>query len=220
MKRDLDIAYIAGLFDGEGSVGIYASSNGRNTVSGSSTYWACRLSIVGTYRPMIEAIYNYYCFGSFKTQKRQAIGNSPRGKFDHKLAKQGWRWSVTKREEIALVLRTIRPFLIEKAEQADIVLKYIDGELDGEVAAKLCREAKDIEFTSILSESVPQVGGLSAQNNPAAKLTYDKAQEIRQRIVNGEKRKALVEEYGISQTMVDRIATGKTYVKEPRLTYH
>jgi len=32
MNEEQKTAYFAGIFDGEGSVGVYASSNGRNTM--------------------------------------------------------------------------------------------------------------------------------------------------------------------------------------------
>lgn len=33
------IEYFSGLFDGEGTVGIYAVGNGRKTNSGNKVYW-------------------------------------------------------------------------------------------------------------------------------------------------------------------------------------
>jgi hypothetical protein len=48
-------SYIAGLFDGEGSIGIYAVGNGK--INYNKTFWSIKIGIVGTYKPMIKAIY-------------------------------------------------------------------------------------------------------------------------------------------------------------------
>lgn len=58
----MDIRYIAGLFDGEGSVGIYRTNNNKHLVSGGAapssrkTCWSASLCIAGTYIPMIEEV--------------------------------------------------------------------------------------------------------------------------------------------------------------------
>lgn len=77
--------YWAGIFDGEGTIGVYAASG----------YWSARMAVVGSYRPMIEEAYKHFGVGSFKTQKRQALQKTPMGLVDSKLGKQCWRWSVT-----------------------------------------------------------------------------------------------------------------------------
>ena len=55
MNEEQKTAYFAGIFDGEGSVGVYASSNGRNTLSGETTYWAVRLSVCGNWKNIYHA---------------------------------------------------------------------------------------------------------------------------------------------------------------------
>src|SRR3989304_3966745 len=112
-------SYVAGLFDGEGTVGIYRTGKPK----GGSRWWSVRLALVGAHRPMIEAVYKYMGVGSFTTQKRQALQRAPSQDYGDgaRLCKQGWRWIVTSRDGCKAVLERLLPFLIEKREQVEIV---------------------------------------------------------------------------------------------------
>jgi len=208
--------YFAGLFDGEGTVGVYVITNSKKSESGKKNYWMAKMSIVGTYRPQIEAAYNHFKVGSLSTQKRQALQKLPKGKtIDPKLCRQGWRWSVQAKKDVAEVIEKILPYLMEKKEQAEIVLKFCKGELDGEMASRLCKEAKRFEYSADLGESPRKSTGSCSEHNPLAKLTYEQAQEIRQRVHNGEKQIKIARELGVSKTQISRIVNNITYVYPP-----
>jgi hypothetical protein len=213
--------YFAGLFDGEGSVGIYAVSNGKKRrESGQKNYWSPKLAIVGTYRPQIEAAYLHFGVGSISTQKRQALQKLPKGlTIDPKLCKQGWRWMAQRKSDILLVLERIFPYLIEKKEQAEIVMKFCKGELAGEEASKLCKGAKQFEFVSSSGESPRKSTGSPSEWNPAAKLTYEQAQDIRRRVAAGERQVGIAREFGVTRTQVNRIVNNITYTRPP-LSYN
>lgn len=212
--------YFAGLFDGEGTVGIYAVSNGKKTESGNKNYWSIKLSIVGSHRPQIEAAYWHFYVGQLSTQKRQALQKFPKGKsIDPKLCKQGWRWMVQRKSEVLEVLERIYPYLIEKKEQAKICIKFCKGELRGDVAADLCKKAKQFEFLADLGEPARKSTGSTAEWNPMAKLTFDQAQTIRQRVKNGERQINVAKELGLSKTVVSRIINNITYTRPP-LSYN
>lgn len=203
----MEIAYIAGLFDGEGSVGIYRSTNGKSD----KIYYSVKLSIVGTHKPMIEAVYNYFNIGLFTTQKRQAVQKTPSGPV---LGKQGWRWSVTDRNGVKHVLESIRPFLIEKADQVDIALKYLNGEYDGEDASMLCKEAKKFEFAAddfSGYQSRKNSGNNAGELNGAAKLTKQNVADIRKMHSNGHTATEIAKIYGVSKTTTSRIINNITW---------
>lgn len=136
---------MAGLFDGEGSIGIYKVTNGRGTNSGQKVYWTARAAIVGTHRPMIEAFSRAVGFGTFTTQKRQAIQRTPKGEV---LGKQGWKWFCSNKPGLLLLHDMLSPHLIEKKAQFAIVAAYCRGEIGGEEASELCKEAKKFSFSS------------------------------------------------------------------------
>ena len=52
--------YFAGIFDGEGTVGVYAGGNNSLTPSGNKTYWSVKLVVCGVYKPTIDAIWNHF----------------------------------------------------------------------------------------------------------------------------------------------------------------
>lgn len=55
-----------------------------------------------------------------------------------------------------------------------------------------------------------------AENNPNARLTYQQAEEVRERVENGERQVDIAEELEVSKTMISRIVNHKTYTKPPR----
>jgi len=112
----LEPAYVAGLFDGEGTVGIYcAGENGE--------YFSVKLQIAGTYKPMLAAVHEHFGgIGSVYAQKRQALSRTPRGAFDTRRGRQCWKWVVSNRPEVGFVLRAIRPWLIERRRRRTLRL--------------------------------------------------------------------------------------------------
>jgi hypothetical protein len=208
----MEAPYAAGLFDGEGTVGIYRTTNGRPTQSGDKTYWAIRLSIVGIYQPTIRDLYNQFG-GGYGTQKRQALQHVPGsgGKvYDPKLCRQGWRWMLTSRPGVEKFLRAVRPYLREKSKQADIALDFIEGKLSGMVASVQCRAAKCFEFPRELGDVHATRGNVGSLNQ-SAKLDETKVAQIRQRVSSGESTVLVARDIGISRNTAWRIATKRSW---------
>jgi hypothetical protein len=92
----MDVRYAAGLFDGEGSVGVYSHR--------------FQLTITNTHRGVLEGLRELFGVGSVLTQ-RSVPGR-----------RVVYVWVVTNRAAVQKVLSLLRPFLIIKAEKADEVL--------------------------------------------------------------------------------------------------
>lgn len=205
--KTLSWEYIAGLFDGEGTVGVYRVGKSKN----GKQYWSVKLSIVGTHRPMIEAVYNMVGLGLFTTQKRQAIQQTPKGPI---FGKQGWKWMLNARKDILFFLSKIEPFLIEKNEQANIAMRFCQGEIDGESASTLCKEAKRFVFpTEDFEEYAPRkLGGLAGTNNPSSKLNEYKVREIKILLKDQTNTQTeIADMYSVSKSVVHQIAHGKSW---------
>lgn len=153
VRDNLSIEYIAGLFDGEGNVNI---SNVTN-LKGKTHFKSIRVAITGSYRPMIESIFQTTRLGSFSTQKRQVLHKAGKHLYttslsqvgsnkDIRLCKQCWRWLITSRYEAKIFLTKIYPYLIEKREQVRICLEFLDNKIEGDEAVKLCSEYKKFSF--------------------------------------------------------------------------
>lgn len=200
----MEVAYAAGVFDGEGSVGVYRASK--------PGYHSVKLAVVGTHRPMIEGIANHFGVGLFTTQKRQAIQQAPSGPV---YGKQGWRWSVTSRADVSSVGEQLLPYLIEKHEQMEIVLAYCRGEISGEEAERRCKAAKRFSFPMDGFEAYAprrNTGSFSGENNPAARISADVAREIKMRLATGEGGSSIALDLNVSKHLVSKIKRGKTWV--------
>lgn len=208
--------YYAGLFDGEGSIGVYACGNGRKNLD---TYWSPKIAVCGCYKSMIENLYKFYRVGNFSTQKRQAISSCPSGKFDSKLGKQGWKWYVSKRCDIKFVLTQILPFLEEKKEQALIMISFLNDEILGEKANQKLTELKQINFPADGFETNKITIGNSSESNSKAKLNFITAQLVRARFQNGETQISLAKELDATPTIINRIVLGLTYKNPPSIHY-
>lgn len=104
----MNSAYIAGIFDGEGTVGLYAYKHRLPSPI---------LAISGSCLALMEALRNHFGFGF-------VFGYSP-GRFQPEMhrTKQMYRWQVRRWSHILSVLAEIRPYLIEKASQADLMFE-------------------------------------------------------------------------------------------------
>lgn len=202
-------AYAAGLFDGEGTVGIYKGTNGKSQ----KPYWSVRLSISGTYRPMIEKLYDYYEVGLFSTSKRQQISRLPNGKKVY--GKQGWRWSVTSKSQVGYILGIWLPMLNEKKEQAIVAMQYANDTMCGEEASKRCKELKTFEFDSEgFNEYAPRrLSGIrKGSDNPTSKINEDVARQIKLSLKSEEKTHyQIAKDFNVSKSIVDHISTGRTW---------
>ena len=194
--------YFAGLFDGEGTIGIYAVHKNN---------WCARLALVGTYKPMIEECQKFFKVGSIRTQKRQVTHKTPTKEYAY--CKQGWRWLVANKKDIKYILEKIAPFLIEKKDQVEIVLSYLNNEIHGEEASLACKKAKQFVFP--LEGEEPPQNTTKGRTPPNAKLTWAQVEAIREEYKNGSKQIDLVKKYNISKSNMSKLIKGLIYTNKP-----
>lgn len=99
-------AYLAGIFDGEGTVGYY--------FKGRSQYHAASVAIYNSDPRIMMWIKDRIPFGAVVTNK---VGKHV-----------AWAWMVTGKKPVYEFLTTIRPYLIIKADQADLLISLLDAE--------------------------------------------------------------------------------------------
>lgn len=102
--KETEKAYLAGLFDGEGSVGYY---NG-----------CVYITITNTDAAVFSWIRSITSIGIIKSRSRVgSLGKRPT-----------WEWSVRNKQDGRVVLEAMRPFLIIKASQVDLLFSLWDAE--------------------------------------------------------------------------------------------
>lgn len=101
-----EIAYTAGLFDGEGTIGYYYKTSS------------------GIHIPQL-AIYNTDIRVMRWIKDKFGVGGIYLNKFGKN---QGWQWQLNSRAQINAFLRMIRPYLIIKADQVDLLFSLWDAE--------------------------------------------------------------------------------------------
>ena len=102
MVKKLDKAYIAGFFDGEGSIIIYKRSR--------SNSYSLNVQVNQLDRGMLEFLQSFYS------------GKINRGN-DKKKKHQLWQWRLTAQMALNFLL-DIEPFLKLKREQAKLAIKF------------------------------------------------------------------------------------------------
>lgn len=109
-------AYLAGIFDGEGSVGLAPAHNRYGTLG---TYQLCVTVVCGTHRPAIEAIKKIV--GLHGTINKQGSPLQPiNGKGSRR---QAWRLRLYSGHAVWF-LKGVRPYLLMKDKQADIGIAH------------------------------------------------------------------------------------------------
>ena len=123
--------YAAGLFDGEGTIGLYKSLRPPTFV----VCWCRGVSILLCYKPTLEALRRKWG-GSLvhkaaqKTDKRRAV----------------WRWRLSSKKDIKRFLAAVLPFLREKQAQARVMLSALEQGVDIEAEAAELKLLKREEF--------------------------------------------------------------------------
>jgi hypothetical protein len=115
--KETDLAYMAGIIDGEGSIGFY--KNYINTIH--EWHYNTRLSITNTDLALINWLQDTF------SGKIYVI---PPDK-NHLGKKPVYRWHLNKKQEILNLLIDILPYLRLKKLQAELVIDYISNNLDG-----------------------------------------------------------------------------------------
>ena len=106
MKKT-DLAYIAGLIDGEGCISIVKK---KDLIHGSSNY-DLRVSVNMTSEYLIQ--YLHFAFGGFWRERKKI----------EERHKQQWMWAVSGPKASEFLL-TILPYLIIKKPQAELALRF------------------------------------------------------------------------------------------------
>lgn len=99
-------SYLAGLFDGEGCIGYYFKSKIKCHVAS--------LAIYNTNTKVMQWIKDKTGYGGIYLNKG--------GKHC------GWQWQLNSRSQIIEFLKVIRPYLIIKADQVDLLFSLWDAE--------------------------------------------------------------------------------------------
>lgn len=108
---DTDRAYLAGLFDGEGSIGYYSRKRpGRGH--------RLNVCIVNTDFRLLSWLRARIEYGVYRVRK-------PKRARDIKLK---WEWMLDSKRHAKEFLDLIRPYLIIKADQVDLLLQLVDEE--------------------------------------------------------------------------------------------
>lgn len=106
------LAYIAGIIDGEGTIFI---SKGKPTTGRTSPAYVACLRVGNTDKRLIDFLHD--TFGEGGVHRRLM----PSDKW-----KTCWMWAATG-PAAGRAMRAIRPFLLLKGEQADLLLDFLDN---------------------------------------------------------------------------------------------
>jgi len=114
-----ELAYIAGIIDGEGCVGLYRSSSkwtgrvykGKRYERGNTSRIAINVQVVMTNKEVISFLHKTTGLGSMRPAK--TLGNR----------KRAWIWQVRARQAYSL-LGLVMPHLIAKKPQGEIALRF------------------------------------------------------------------------------------------------
>jgi hypothetical protein len=131
--QKLDKRYIAGFFDGEGSIGIYRNKGSKDDryLSGyRRPCWVRVVTINVAYKSTLSLIHKQFG-GSF----RLLYGRDKRWK-------PIWSWSIGSKEGIKRFLTFILSYIREKKKQAKVMIRVCNNKLNDEIAAKLLKELK------------------------------------------------------------------------------
>jgi hypothetical protein len=104
------MAYLAGLFDGEGS--IYFAHIKRETERCKSPRFAPILGVAMTTKEGLKEFLEVFHVGHFSFSEKTSMD------------KDYWRWLVTNKKDIKMVLTYLLPFLKVKVNQAKIMIEF------------------------------------------------------------------------------------------------
>jgi hypothetical protein len=104
--RNTDKAYLAGIIDGEGCVGIGIRKSGSRR----GRYLTPTLQVTNTQKELLDWLYKRYGGGIYAHRQTNQRGRKPT-----------WLWSCAGQKALAAI-RDARPYMLLKCEQADILL--------------------------------------------------------------------------------------------------
>jgi transposase-like protein len=164
---------------------------------------------------MIEEVVKHVPGATFVGDQRSVAKRTPTKVYARGHCRPSFKMQVNRRANVVAFLRRVRPYLWEKVKQADIVLRWADGELDGATASQMCKKAK--RFTFAERGPIPAAQRKrrpSGTESHAAAFTARQIRTIRRRFANGERASELASEYGVGSSNIGLIARGVTYKRE------
>ena len=135
------VAWLAGIFDGEGSVGIYA----RKFKGRPYTNYTMRITITNTSIALLDKIkaildhkgLSYYV----KENERQ----------NHKNWRPRWQMLFTGFSRTYLFLKLIRPYVVGKAREVDLALEWLESRMNTPTASTPY-STRDLEIVELLKQ--------------------------------------------------------------------
>ena len=114
--NESDISYLAGLFDGEGSVYVKHTKQKRNTRPGKPIHnvWVIRMEIAMTDKDTLKWCYETFKCGSFSERKVKP------GK------KRQWRWRISHRDALKIAV-LIWPYVKTKLHGIEKIIDHYEG---------------------------------------------------------------------------------------------
>lgn len=137
MKKTLpSLSYLAGYFDGEGSIGLYISSSRSSRYkSGFKTpSWSTQVKLGACYKPNVNA-FSYWFGGNVRPHDRATTKH-----------RRSFIWRLCNKKDIIHFLQAIIPYLREKKPQAELMLRVLLGKVSAAKAAPRLRKMKKFEF--------------------------------------------------------------------------
>jgi hypothetical protein len=108
---DLEKAYFAGFFDGEGTISISRVQRGSGKLA-----YQLAIAVGLTHLPTLQKVRDIWTLGSIKdTRLNQNVA--------HTNKKQYWVWQV-KANEACYILKTVLPYLSVKKAEAEIAVAF------------------------------------------------------------------------------------------------
>lgn len=114
MDKVLDMVYIAGLFDGEGTIGLYKKKD--NKIKNRSYYYHTLVCLVNTNREVMEWMakkleINHHCVSRRKGKMKKTWSKC-------------YVWFLGGLKDIIYFLSIVIPYLRIKRKQAELLLEY------------------------------------------------------------------------------------------------
>lgn len=106
-----DLAWAAGLIDGEGCISI-KKTKVNNTRKAKSPYYSLILGVKMVHKPAIDKLYSIFLVGSII--RREGKGN----------IRPTWTWCVGGTPAVAKILKAILPFSIVKLSEIHLALLF------------------------------------------------------------------------------------------------
>jgi hypothetical protein len=106
----IGVEYAAGFFDGEGCIRVTCTKRGARRGRISHLEYSLMCAITNSNREILQQFADHWG-GKVRPTIRT-------------VNKQMWSWAVGKRDSI-LLLRDLRPYLMDKAPQADLAFRFI-----------------------------------------------------------------------------------------------